>query len=82
MNELKQQITEFEKFKSEIERNQLKFPLDVNSMEIVTDHAIIIPSQYDFVQLSIAAPFDNAMEVRTQEKKYLLESTGIVALVT
>lgn len=79
LNIIKNKIKEFEDFKNSLDRQQLTYPLDIISSDIVSDKVIIDTGETVF-PVNLATPFDEATEIVTNNKKYLLESTSFVQI--
>lgn len=83
IEQIKKQIEELETFKAQIEKEQLKFPVDRQSMDLISDKAIIIPSaeKITVTSLNLAGPFEEATEVKTLKKKYWLETSEHISFL-
>lgn len=76
MNDLtliKNQIEELEAYRNKVTIQQLDYPVDINSRDIIYDKSLIFVA--DAFPLSASSPYDESIEVETRGKKYLLSST-------
>lgn len=73
IQEIKDGIAKFEAFKKELERQQLVFPLDKKSIDVVHDN-VVVPTGNVVIPVGLVA-FNEAIEITTLGKKYLLETT-------
>lgn len=75
INSIKNQIREMEEFKTNIERHQLSYPVDIDSMNTIRGDA--------FYQVGEVIPYglvtyNEPTEVKVGNKKYLLYATEFV----
>lgn len=76
MNDLtliKNQIEELEAYRNKVTVQQLDYPIDINSSNIIYDKSLIFVA--DAFPLSASSPYDESIEVVAKGKKYLLSST-------
>lgn len=73
MNDIEQiqkDIMEFEIFKESIDRQQVTFPLDKKSIDVVHKD-VVVPTGYVIVPFSLAT-YNDGVEVEVYGKKYIL----------
>lgn len=83
IEEIKAQLEEFKAFKEHIERSQLDYPVDEKSKSILLDHAVIFDRTIGYgvsQPVNLSSPFDEATEIVSDKKKFLLETTGFVVI--
>lgn len=75
LDQLKKDIQEFEEFKNAIDRQQLIFPLDKKSIDVVQKD-VLVPTGNVVVPFSLVS-YNDAIEVKIRDKKYLIDTTSI-----
>lgn len=75
IEQLKKDIMEFESFKESLDRQQLTFPLDKKSYDVVHKDAIVPTG--NVVEPYSLVTFDEAIEMIVKDKKYLLETSTL-----
>ncbi len=73
LDQLKQDIADFEAFKESIDRQQVTFPLDKKSIDVVHKD-VLVPTGNIIIPYNLAT-YDTAVEITVADKKYLIEST-------
>jgi hypothetical protein len=80
MNEQIQQmnrdVAEIEAFKASIEREQVKFPLDSESLKVIHKDLMIPTGQIVYPVVPNPVPDDFSQEATVNGKKYLLHFTS------
>lgn len=79
MNDLtliKNQIEELEAYRNKVTIQQLDYPIDINSKNIILGKAIFEVGSV--IPISLATPFDESIEVSIDGDKYLIEAGQFV----
>ncbi len=79
LEKLKRDIAEFETFKNQVERQQVSFPLDINSTKNI-QRDIPIPTGAAIIPAGLAT-FNESIEVRINQDKYWLETTQTYLII-
>lgn len=76
IEQLKKDITELEAFKVEMERQQLHYPIDKNSMSTIREGSLYALGSVE--PIGLAPTFDESTTIKTRDKTYLLNTTSFV----
>lgn len=79
LNTIKSKIKEFEDFKNNLDKQQLTYPLDQISSDIISDKAVVFTGDF-VVPAGLASPYDEHTEIITNNGKYIIVSTAFVEL--
>ncbi len=74
IEDLIKQVDEFEAFTKEIDRQQLTFPLDKKSIDVVHKD-VVVPTGFVIIPFNLAT-YDEAIEIEVVGKRYLLETSS------
>ena len=75
IGQLKRDIAEFEAFRQSIDRQQLTFPLDKKSYDVVHKD-VLVPTGNVLIPYFLVN-YDDAIEIIVKGKKYLIDATSI-----
>lgn len=76
LNHIKTKLKVLQDFKERIEKQQLNYPVDRQSMDTIRGLGFYYVG---FVEpLSLATPYDESSEIQTNGKKYLLDTGSFV----
>lgn len=78
MNDLIKDIETLEKYMTDVDKQQLTFPIDVESEVAIRGDAFYAIGSSGPV--SLASPYDDSSEVKIGDKKYLLDTTSFLDL--
>lgn len=73
LEQLKKDIAEFESFKNNLDRQQVTFPLDKKSQDVIHKDTLV-PTGKVIVPYSDAT-YDESIEITVNDKRYLLETS-------
>lgn len=74
MDEIKAQIKEFEEFKNNLERQQLRFPIDSDSKKILYEDVLVPEPDFTLIPFGLGT-YDKATQIVLNGKRYWLTTT-------
>ncbi len=77
LTQLKADIAEFEKFKNELDRTQLTFPLDKKSLDVMHQDLMIPTSKVNYPFVLNVVPDIFSVQISVNGKQYLLSGASI-----